>query len=523
MKIEYQFEHRWYAVVILLLVFIGTTSNIQPRTTSILSVASAAYNTVVPIKTSSYVEWNSRNEERSHNYHRQWVLLPTVRRNFMVCHASTTNTDTTTTFDEDDDATGSGKGKTNENLWMGHDMYQRIFYRFSHGSDVTIHDAIIVEERCRFVVDPQRPDYMIPNGPRTLLLRNGLGMDFDSGEIGDDFYTIQVASGTTTTAASTTSSMINTNAPTVHNGAGNDPAVQSAIACAIYLACNPDICQGRMLEISANTGLGSLLGCIGAGYVVKYNQNADVKSTKTSTDDIVDDILTIGKDRKGPFPPELELLSITDVNEDQLLKVMNNLKASGLKSGYKVNLDVLDWRTRKIQPRINRSSSLSQSAEYRSVVASDIVISYPETKELARAVAHRVEPITPYIYQTESKSTTLPSFIHVCPDDRDDVTYLRRILEKGYLMSVSTKFLKLEKLIFHLQKLPSGQPESDLDDIELELKDCKEIKYQALVAQHHPDYAGAGSGEWFFPMETGEYEATGGSIFLEKEAGSSPW
>ena len=118
---------------------------------------------------------------------------------------------------------------------------------------------------------------------------------------------------------------------------------------------------------------------------------------------------------------------------------------------------------------------------------------------------------------------TLPSFVHVCPDDRDDVTYLRRILEKGYRMSVSNKFLKLEKLMFHLQKIPSGQPESDLEDMELELKDCKEIKYQALVAQHHPDYAGGGSGELFFPIATGEYEATGGSTFLEKEAGSSPW
>ena len=64
---------------------------------------------------------------------------------------------------------------------------------------------------------------------------------------------------------------------------------------------------------------------------------------------------------------------------------------------------------------------------------------------------------------------------------------------------------------------------SALDDLELELKELKEIKYQCLTAQHHPEYAGEGSGELFFPMETGEYEVTGGSTFMEKDAGGSPW
>jgi hypothetical protein len=466
--------------------------------------------------------------------HRKERRYPTVTtRNWydrytVVRFSTTTTTTSDDVLDENDAVTTTTTTTTNNaNPWVGNDMYQRIFYRFSPGSDVTFHDAIIVEERCRFVVDPQRPDYMIPHGPRTLILRNGMGMNFDEGEIGDDVYTIHLE-----TTVTNTNDKVPTppNNKASHNGAGNDITIQSAIACVIYLSCNPDLCQGRMLEVSADTGLGSLLGCIGAGHVIKYSSNNNNNSSSTASavvNDVVEDILTIGKDRTGPFPPELELLSITDVNEDQLVKITNNVKASGLKSGYKVNIDVLDWRTRKVQPRMNRPSSpSSQPLEYRTVVASDVVFSYPETKELARAVAHRVEPITPYIYQTKrstATTTTLPSFVHVCPDDRDDVTYLRRILEKGYRMSVSSKFLKLEKLIFHLQKLPSGQPESELDDIDLELKDCKEIKYQALVAQHHPDYAGGGSGEWFFPIETGEYEATGGSTFLEKETGSSPW
>ena len=400
----------------------------------------------------------------------------------------------------------SPNNTTNQNPWVGHDIYQRVLYRLSPGSDVQLHDAMIVEERCRFTVDPQRPDYIIPatGRPRTISLRNGLGLNFNAGEIGDDFFT--------------------TATPTAHNGAGNDSSLQSAIVCAMYLSANPDLCQGRMLQVSAGTGLGSLLGGIGAGHVVRHNSNKNNMANmdnNNETDEIMDDILTIGKDRTGPFPPNLELLSITDVDDDQLSNIRSQIKELGFKSN-KLNLDVLDWRTRKVQSQMNRASS--SPLEYRTIVASDIVYSYPETKELARAVAHRLEPITPYLFQSGPQSTTaLPSFVHICPDDRDDVTYLRRILEKGYRMAVSTKFLKLEKLSFHLQKLPSGRPESELDNIDLELKDCQEIKYQALVAQHHPDYAGGGSGEWFFPMETGEYEATGGATFLEKEAGSSPW
>ena len=150
------------------------------------------------------------------------------------------------------------------------------------------------------------------------------------------------------------------------------------------------------------------------------------------------------------------------------------------------------------------------------MLASDVVLTYPEAKNLARVVANHLLPNT-------YASPPLPSFVHVCPEEHDDMPYLRRILEKGYRMSVQTHFWKLEKLVFHWQKLPAGEPESALDDLELELRDFKEISFQSMTAQHHPDYAGEGSGELFFPMETGEYELTGGSTFLEKESGGDPW
>lgn len=375
-----------------------------------------------------------------------------------------------------------------DNSLQGKDIYQRVFYRFSPGSEVGVHNAVVVEERCRFTVDPERPDYILPIGPRTLILREG---QVEDGEIGDDFFVLNVQQGGKT-----------------HNGAGNDVELQASIACAMYLASNPELCRGRILEIASDSGLGSLLGCVGAGFTL----GGRVKDA-----DLEEDILTIAKDRTCLFPPDLELLTISNVDDESLADAYHNLKASGI-SGSKVAMDILDWRIRRARgPLGNRAPAIPT---YRTVVASDVAFTYPEAKELARAVANRLEPTAPFLYTT---STPLPRFVLVCPDDRDDLPYLRRILEKGYKMATSTHYLKLEKLTFHFQKLATGEPENALDDMDLELQEFKEINCQSLVAQHHPDYAGEGSGELFFPVETGEYEATGGSTFLEKDAGMSPW
>mmetsp|Transcript_61816 Transcript_61816/g.165595 ORF Transcript_61816/g.165595 Transcript_61816/m.165595 type:complete len:160 (+) Transcript_61816:3-482(+) len=157
--------------------------------------------------------------------------------------------------------------------------------------------------------------------------------------------------------------------------------------------------------------------------------------------------------------------------------------------------------------------------EYYTIVTSDVAFTYPEAKELARTVANRLEPSSPYI----SSDRQLPRFVHVCPDVREDVAYLHRLCDKGYRMSVLTGYLKVEKLAFVLQSLDSSKSEEYLDDIELELQEFKETVYQSLTATHHPDYAGEGSGELFFPVETGEYDGAGGSAYLEREGDRGVW
>jgi hypothetical protein len=384
----------------------------------------------------------------------------------------------------DSDGTGAAT-----NL-AGKTIYQRVFYRFSPGSDLEVHDAIVIEERVRFEQDPANTEYIRPVRERTLILRDG---QVEEGEIGDEFYTQTIHDGQKT-----------------HDGAGTDLTIESAIATAMYLASNPSLVQGKVLEVACELGLAGLLGCIGAGFVL----GKDAGKKDVAQQDMM------GLKHDDLLPKDLKGLFLTDSDDDRLNLAFKNVKLSGVPPG-KVTIEEMDWTK-----RVRHTPGTPYKA-FHTIVASDVAFSYPQAKELARTVAHRLEPMASMaeVYLGSDKAgASIPKFVHVCPENREDSMYLHRLMEKGYRMSVDTGYLKLEKLTFCFQTLPHSKPESALDDLDLELQEDKELFYQSLTAQHHPDYAGEGSGELFFPMETGEYDATGGSTFLEREPESrGPW
>ena len=57
--------------------------------------------------------------------------------------------------------------------YTGKTIYQRTFYRLSPDSQVQLPNAIMIEERLRFQPDTANPGYILPVGPRTLILREG--------------------------------------------------------------------------------------------------------------------------------------------------------------------------------------------------------------------------------------------------------------------------------------------------------------------------------------------------------------
>jgi hypothetical protein len=389
-------------------------------------------------------------------------------------------------------------------------IYQRTFYRLSPGSDVAKPNALVVEERVRFRPDPENDGYILPYGPRTFILRQGTEED----EITDELYRMNEPGET-------------------HNGSG---AQESTIATILFLASNPQMCQGDVLQIACGDGIAGLLGCIGAGM-----QGKDPKAMKAATGSDEDEsIFTLPNRKDSILPKRLHHLTLTDENPSLIQKAYDTLKHSHLPPS-KVSLKELQWSSRD-------TSRSRQYASYHAVIGSDVDFSYPTSKELARMVANSLLPSDataagkaatfgksfgglgmddgPATAQVDPDSEVdpniPPAFVHVCSDRNDNVRYLRQYLEKGFKMNVSSGYLKLEKLKFVYQLLEHEKPEAEIEDLDLELQEDSSRVFQSLVAVHHPDYA-AGMGEYFFPLETGEYESGSRSTQFEPEEGGSPW
>jgi len=393
--------------------------------------------------------------------------------------------------------------------YTGKKIYQRTFYRLTPGSTVSKPNALVIEERLRFQPDPENQGYILPYGPRTFILRKGTHED----KITDELYRIHLGTQT-------------------HNGPGT---MDTAIATMLFLASNPELVQGDVLELSCEDGAASLIGCVGAKFALD-----PVPIKQQDQDDL--DVMTIPK-HQDTFPKRMHHLTMSEEGQDGLKAAYDIIK--GFSNG-EVSLKDVRWSTRIPGRRYDRY--------YRLIVASDLDFSYPESKELARTVANYLLPSNefavttikgaegssagtfgaigmdlvqdigpPMDHEREVDPKIPATFIHVCPDTRENTPYLRQFLEKGFRMTVNTGYLKMERLQFVFQALPQDAPESDIEDMDLELKDEMYRSYQSLTAIHHPDYAGDGTGEYFFPLETGEYESGSRSTYLEVEEGGSPW
>jgi hypothetical protein len=420
--------------------------------------------------------------------------------------------------------------------FAGKTIYQRTFYRLSSGSKVAKPNALVVEERVRYRPDPNTSNNSIaPWGPATLILREGTADD----EITKELYRF--------------------NGATTHAGPG---AMETTIATILCLASNPQILQGTVLQVGCESGLGGLLGCIAAKFTGEDEEQQDESTVETTL--VQDEILTVPDNGASSlFPSRLHHLTLTDESRDALNAAYENIRRTNIPAS-KLSLKELSWSVRA--PPVARGYSSPQQRvirpAYRAIVGSDIDFSYPSAKELARTVANSLLPSNPLaransestmatasggggsfgglgmaeiapLTQQEGQPTTAatldikipPTFCHVAPDSRQDLHYLRQFLERGFRMEVDVGYLKLQRLRFVYQVMPQEAPEDEVEDLDLELQEESVSSYQSIMAVHHPDYAGDGTGEYFFPLETGEYEGGTRSTYLEPEEGNagSPW
>jgi hypothetical protein len=255
--------------------------------------------------------------------------------------------------------------------------------------------------------------------------------------------------------------------------------------------------------------------------------------------------VTVPNNGASLFPSRLHHLTSTDESRDALNAAYDNIRRTNIPAS-KLSLKELNWSVRVPPAARGYSSQRVIRPAYRTIVGSDIDFSYPSAKELARTVANSLLPSNP-LARANSESnmasapggsfgglgmaemgasaaapltkegptaTALdtkvpPTFCHVAPDSRENLQYLRQFLEKGFRMEVDVGYLKLQRLRFVYQVMPQEAPEEEVEDLDLELQEESASSYQSIMAVHHPDYAGDGTGEYFSPLETGEYE--GGS------------
>ena len=340
------------------------------------------------------------------------------------------------------------------------------------------------------------------------------------------------------------------------NGAHNGPrSVDTEIASVLYLASNPNWIQGDVLELSCAgtagaSGVVGLLSCVASRLAsMTADELKAYKQQRAEAMAEVDPLKPTHKtDFESVFPQRMHHLTLSDESPESLQSVSELIHRhfKSYSGSPLVSVKQLEWSNPRGPGRRR------YEREYRTILGSDLDLTFPTAKELSKTVANSLLPSNEFaVTNIKEGAETSPSvgsfgglgmdadsspkdyeedfdrevnpdipatFVHLCPDYRDETRYLRQFLEKGYRMTVRTNYVEMERLQFYFQTLPLDAPESDLEELEqLEVQEDSSKDYQSLTAIHHPDYAGEGSGEYFFPLETGAYE--GGLSSLEPEEG----
>ena len=331
-------------------------------------------------------------------------------------------------------------------------------------------------------------------------------------------------------------------------------SLDNEIASALYLAANPEWIQGDVLELScADTpgaaGVAGILSCVASRFASMTDEERN--SYKQKLEMMEDDPLnpSAGLDCDSFFPPRMRRLTLSEESTKSLEEISEIVERhfSYFSGTPPVSIRQLEWR----YPRPPERGGYKP---YRTILGTDLDLSVPTAKQLSKVVANSLLPSNDFaVANIKEGAETSPSFgglgmdmaapsksaedeggvkvnpnipamfVHVCRDYRDETQYLRQFLENGYRMNVRTNYIKMNRMQLKLQSLPEDEledEEAELNYLEGEIQEEMSQDYQSLTAVHHPEYAGDGTGDYFFPLENGSYE---GGMSRWDERGSSRW
>jgi hypothetical protein len=268
------------------------------------------------------------------------------------------------------------------------------------------------------------------------------------------------------------------------------------IASILYLACEDPhlVLRNRVMQISCGLGVFGLLATLGVG-ILQGRHSAAVEKIRGAQDLLhlseVNSVMFPTKQKiataQSLLPHSVQSLTLTDVDEDALQLTTDNLHhlLSPTTEAY-FSARQFDWR---LHPRFNPTKPF-----YGGILSCNTPLEYPSAKQLARTVAHFLEPNG--------------RFVHIAPtqqgggsQEEDSLHFLSNFLHEGYLMSFDERLFTVESQFSEPQIL-------DVEDVaptNWKLETTNVNQFVALVAAHHADYDGF-NGEYLFPMENGKFD-----------------
>mmetsp|Transcript_28093 Transcript_28093/g.46519 ORF Transcript_28093/g.46519 Transcript_28093/m.46519 type:complete len:463 (-) Transcript_28093:189-1577(-) len=369
---------------------------------------------------------------------------------------------------------------------QGKTIHYRSFHRLTEDSDVMDCKAMSIEERQMAKYDPEQ-NKVVPYGRKLLILRNG----------------------------TTTTSNDNNNRELMrfrvhesqryaiddHGGSSDD-----SYAAILYLACEEPtlVLRNKVMELSCGLGLAGLLGTLAVGMLHNNDEGAAqeqllVKKKNQNVDDLAD-ILPQKSDvelAKSLLPPHMQSLTLTD-DQDEALQLatehLHHIVTPSSEAYFCAR--AFDWH---LHPRFN---PVKPSCWYGGIISNAVEFEYPSAKELARTVAHFLEPngrflhVCHHRHQHNTQTTNNGGGRY----ESDELTYLKKFLSEGYLMSLDERCVTVESHICQPQVLAEGEAPGEWILDTLTRKESV-----ALLAAHHAEYDGF-NGEYLFPMENGKFD-----------------
>jgi len=354
---------------------------------------------------------------------------------------------------------------------VGKVVAQRNLYRFSP-TQSPIQSPFTIEKRQCFTV--QQDQSMQPIGGQSFIFR-GFAEELDGVEEGQPI--IKADATRNFVAVGPALYSVNGLADGEASQDSNGAEWECSCALALYSMTNPDIIEGKGMQLGSGSGVAGILSVVGAGLTAGPPGLKEIQRQPADR-----------KNKTPPVPESLSKILLTESQGNLLDKCVENLRASAFPIG-KVELGLLDWE---------QNIPMSMGDMYDFIVGCDCAFGLPSVTPLARTVALTLKS-SPRDKAEQSKQQIRGKFLHVGPGNIESNFDLENGLVNLHKMVSNMEEIVLERLelvplVFDSLDEAGVQLKDETDKNVggmVEFQNIESSIYSALIAHHNEDYDGS--------------------------------